>query len=50
MEYVRLLKRRIEGHVGVPVVAQGVTNPTSFHEGAGLIPGLAQRVKDLVFP
>ena len=26
----------------VPVVAQGVTNPTSIHEDAGLIPGLAQ--------
>ena len=24
------------------------TNPTHIHEGAGLIPGLAQGVKDLV--
>ena len=30
----------------VPIVAQQVTNLTSNHEGAGLIPGLAQWVKD----
>ena len=30
---------------GVPFVAQQVKNPTSFHEDAGLIPGLAQWVK-----
>ena len=27
---------------GVPVVAQWITNPTSIHEDARLIPGLAQ--------
>ena len=32
---------------GVPVVAQWVKNPTSSHEEAGSIPGLAQWIKDL---
>ena len=39
-----------DGVPGVPVVAQQVKNPTSIHEDAGLIPGLAQRAEDLVLP
>ena len=34
------------GLLGVPIVAQRVTNPTSNHEDLGLIPGLIQWVKD----
>ena len=33
--------------IGVPIVAQQV-NPVSIHEGAGLIPGPAQWVKEAV--
>ena len=28
-------------HLGVPIVAQRVKNPTSIHEGMGWIPGIA---------
>ena len=40
----------IQVGLGVPVVAQWLTNPTRNHEVAGLIPGLAQWVNDLVLP
>ena len=36
--------------IGIPVVAQWLTNPTRNHEVAGLIPGLTQWVKDPVLP
>ena len=35
---------------GVPVVAQWLTNPARNNEVAGLVPGLAQWVKDPVLP
>ena len=35
---------------GVPFVAEWFTNTTRIHEVAGLIPGLAEWVKDPVLP
>ena len=40
-----LIKTFIE-EGGISIVAQGFKNPTSIHEDAGLIPSLAQWVKE----
>ena len=36
------IKKKNAHDMGVPVVAQGLMNPTRIHEDVGLIPGLAQ--------
>ena len=45
--YTEMIKKI---HVGVPVVAQWLTNPTRNHKVVGSIPGLAQWVKDPALP
>ena len=45
MEHDNVRKKNV---FGVPVVAQWLTNLTRNHEVAGLIPDLAQWIKDLV--
>ena len=39
-----------KNHLGVPIVAQQVKNPTCIHEDASSIPGLPQWVKDPALP
>ena len=45
-KYIYFYKYKIYS-IGVPVVAQWLANLTRYHEVVGLIPGVAQWVKDL---
>ena len=47
MEYNTAIKKH---EIGVPVLAQWLTNVTRNHEVADLVPGLDQWVKDLALP
>ena len=49
-EEVKKKKKTRFKNAYIPIVAQQVVNLNSIHELAGLIPGLAQWVKDPVLP
>ena len=49
-KYNRTLLSHKKDKIGVPVVAQWLTNPTRNHEVEGSIPALAQWVNDTVLP
>ena len=45
------LRQRLRSQgIGIPIVAQSVTNPTVIHEDVGSIPDLTRWVKDSALP
>ena len=49
-KYQKELEHQKRSHLGVPFAAQQLVNLSRIHEDEGLIPGLAQWVKDLALP
>ena len=45
-----IIPEMVGNTISVPVVAQGLTNPTRNHEVAGSVPALAQWVNDPALP
>ena len=45
-----ILQQKTSWKLGVPIVAQWLTNPTRNHEVAGSVPALAQWVNDPELP
>ena len=50
LHMLQALTKKKKKKVGVPVVAQWLTNPTRNREVAGSVPALAQWVKDPALP